>query len=389
MLLAPAISTDAFGSTLVAETVTLFDNKLLGDSQPLLWDDQQTSGSATTSWHEPAAARQIMRVAASTAGTRTRQTYRRIPYQPGKISRTVLTGTLPTPAAGITAYFGRIDAQDGFAFGTKDGRVGFLLRSSSGGSGVVDRWVYADQWNLDSGRFQSIDVTQMCLCVIDYLWQGAGAVSFGLMIGGDLVWMHRETHAGVTDRPYISSPNLPMRYEISNSGVGPASTMTHVCTTVNSIGGHSPEGVVRAQFVGPVGTLSLNSTYAVFGIRQMTGYLDSEIEILQTDVFVTTSDSLRWTLRLNPTIAGSTTFAQSAANSAAETATGGTSNTVSGGTIIAAGYASQASPAREIGQTTLHLGSTLAGVRDQLWLCVTPLTNNLSVHAAVTWREVV
>ena len=39
---------DAFGRLRVSEPTTLFDSKQIFDAQPLLWDDQETSGSGTT-----------------------------------------------------------------------------------------------------------------------------------------------------------------------------------------------------------------------------------------------------------------------------------------------------------------------------------------------------
>ncbi len=47
---------DAFGRKRVSDVFTLFDSKQLYDNLPLLYDDQQVSGSGTTSVHNPAKA---------------------------------------------------------------------------------------------------------------------------------------------------------------------------------------------------------------------------------------------------------------------------------------------------------------------------------------------
>ena len=59
---------DAFGRLRVSNPLTLFDSKQLWDSLPLLWDDQETSGTGTGTAHSGAAARTQLSVSADTAG---------------------------------------------------------------------------------------------------------------------------------------------------------------------------------------------------------------------------------------------------------------------------------------------------------------------------------
>ena len=77
-------SVDAFGRWRVSSPLSLFDSKQLYDSQPLYWDDQQVSGSGTTSTHSTARASTTIAVAGTTIGRRVRQTFQRFNYQPGK-----------------------------------------------------------------------------------------------------------------------------------------------------------------------------------------------------------------------------------------------------------------------------------------------------------------
>ena len=77
-------ASDAFGRLRTSEPYTIFDSKQIFDNQPLFWDDQEESGSGTTSVHDADAARTRIGVANTTAGKRTRQTFMRFNYQPGK-----------------------------------------------------------------------------------------------------------------------------------------------------------------------------------------------------------------------------------------------------------------------------------------------------------------
>ena len=74
---------DAFGRSRVSEPYTVFDSKQLGSNQSLFWDDQETSGSGTSSDYSEDTSSTTLTVSATTAGTRVRQTFQRFNYQPG------------------------------------------------------------------------------------------------------------------------------------------------------------------------------------------------------------------------------------------------------------------------------------------------------------------
>src|SRR3990167_311155 len=92
---------DAFSRLRTSHPLSVFDSKQVFDNLPLIWDDQETSGSGTSSAHSANTASSPLSVSASTAGTRVRQTFRRFNYQPGKAQLVLMTGTLGADAAGI------------------------------------------------------------------------------------------------------------------------------------------------------------------------------------------------------------------------------------------------------------------------------------------------
>ena len=108
---------------------------------------------------------------------------------------------------------------------------------ASGGiiSKVVELRVPSSQFNIDKldGTGPSgvtINLSKMQMFYIDYAWYGAGAIRFGVKDErGQVIYVHRMTHANATTAAYMRSGNLPARYEASNDT--PRTTIT---ATVNS-----------------------------------------------------------------------------------------------------------------------------------------------------------
>ena len=95
---------------------------------------------------------------------------------------------------------------------------------SNGGvvSRVIDFKVPQSQFNIDrlDGTGPSgitLNLSKMQMFYIDYAWYGAGAVRFGVKDEfGEVIYVHRMTHANVKTAAYMRSGNLPARYEAAN-----------------------------------------------------------------------------------------------------------------------------------------------------------------------------
>ena len=95
---------------------------------------------------------------------------------------------------------------------------------SNGGvvSKVVDFKVPQSQFNIDrlDGTGPSgmvLNLSKMQMFYIDYAWYGAGAIRFGVKDEfGEVIYVHRMTHANVKTSAYMRSGNLPARYEAAN-----------------------------------------------------------------------------------------------------------------------------------------------------------------------------
>ena len=401
---------DAFGRARVSNPQTLFDSKNIFDddglasnveNQPLFYDNQETSGSGTSTTYNANESSQTISVGATTAGTRVRQTKMRFNYQPGKSQLVLMTFVLGTQASGITRREGIFDDENGLFLEDDGTDYKFVTRTYTSGS-AVDNEVTQTNWNLDTmdGSGTSgitLDFTKSQILFLDYEWLGVGRVRMGFVVDGKIYYAHEFLNANVLDKVYMQTPNLPLRSEITNDGTGVASSLTQICSSVISEGGSQDLGVQRyASTSGThVDCASENTIYAIVGIRLKAEYLGATIKLLESSVLETTgSKYYEWLILLNPTVAGTFTYSDQT-NSAVQTATGATANTVTGGTYITGGMG--ASSFRGGGfvegevADALRLGSLIDGTPDELVLCVRPIggSTNIDIEGSLSWRELV
>ena len=396
--LADGPALDAFSRLRVSSPFTIFDSKQIFDAAPLFWDDQEVSGSGTTSVYSQDAARSRIGVGATTAGKRVRQTFMRFNYHPGKSQLVYMTGVLGAGGAGIIQEIGMLDDENGIFFRDDEGTVNVVVRSNVTGS-VVEEVVAQSAWNLDvmDGTGPSgitVDWSKVQIFFLDYEWLSAGRVRIGLRINGLEIIVHEFDHANVIATAFMSTPNLPLRYSIENDGTGAASTLDHICSTVISEGGVADLGITRhASSDGATLDAAVTATtYAVLGIRLKAAALGSTVKIISLGLseFIG-SKSYDWVLLLNPTVAGTFTYADET-NSTVQIARGAVANTVTVGTDLAGDVAQstqKGSAITEEIESALRLGSTIAGVPDEMVLCVTPRNGdvNLDIEGSMTWRE--
>jgi len=232
----------------------------------------------------------------------------------------------------------------------------------------------------------TLDPTKSQIVAIDFEWLGVGRVRIGFVVDGAFIYVHEFLHANRTAGVYMSTPNLPLRYEISNNGTGVASSLEHICSSVMSEGGIENLGILRHQDTGLISSLSSNTAYAVMGGRLKSTHIGVSINVENISIIGSANDQAHWELRFGGTVAGTFTY-NNLANSAVQTAIGTNANTITGGTEIDGGYFSTTQGISFTVPNAARLGSTIAGVSQEWQLVIIPITNNMSVRASVTWRE--
>jgi hypothetical protein len=401
---------DAFGRLRVSNPVTLFDSKNIFDdpdlaasveNQPLFYDNQETSGSGTSTAYDNDTASQSLSVSATTAGTRVRQTKMRFNYQPGKSQMILMTFTFAAQESGLTQKEGIFDDNNGLFFIDSGTNYSFVRRTYTSGA-AVDNTVNQSNWNIDTmdGNGTSgitLDFTKTQILFIDYEWLGVGRVRMGWVIDGVIYYAHEFKNANNLSVVYMSTPNLPLRSEISNDGTAGAATMTQICSSVISEGGSQDLGVQRYDSTGGthVDCTTENTIYAILGIRLKSNYLGATVKILEAQIAEHVgSKYYEWMLILNPTVAGTFTYTD-ASYSAVQIAQGATANTVTSGIGIRISGGLGSSAFRGGGEVrggiadALRLGSLIDGTPDEIVLCVKPFggTSALDIEGSLIWRE--
>ena len=391
-------SVDAFARLRVSENFTIFDSKQLHDKQPLFWDEN--IGGVATSVHSTTNAETKMTVTASASDYVIRQTKQRFNYQPGKSQLIFMTFHSPQ-VTGITCRIGCFSGTstnyltpDNGIFFSCDGDISWNIAKN----GTTTETITQANWNVDKldGTGVSgitLDMTDSQILIIDYEWLGVGRVRVGFVINGLIYYCHYFNHANNGfESVYMSTPNLPLRYDIQTDGTN-GSHLDHICSTVISEGGIEQTGILRSIDTGitHVDANTANTTYAVVGMRLKTTHLD----VTNTPEFFSMineqSQDFRWSLCYNPTIAGTFTYTD-VTNSSIQEATGDSTNTVSDeGLVLDSGYIRATnqgggSTGRKF-VTSLRMGSTINEVSDQIVLCVTPLAASADISGSLTFRE--
>jgi len=372
---------------------TIFDTKQLFDSQPLQFDDQEVSGSGTSSSHSADTASTTISVSASTAGKRVRRTFRRFNYESGKSQLVFLTGTFGAGASGITRRIGLFDDDNGIFIEQNGTDIYAVVRSKDTGS-VVNNKIVKGDWNTDKldGLGDSgftLDLSKSQIIAIDYEWLGVGQVRIGFVIEGKVVIVHKFMHANSNEGVYMSTPNLPICYEIENDGTGGAAYLEHICGTVITEGGTFNTGIDHWVSTGDthVDANSADTLYAVAGVRLKSTHLDAGVVIDSINVLGLNNPDYEWVLMRNPTVAGTFTYS-GVTNSAIETAFGATANTITGGHALLGGFGAGNSGSGKIQLAgTNWLGAAIDGTPVELVLCVRPYANNADIQGGMIVRE--
>lgn len=233
---------DAFGRLRVSGPVTIFDSQLEYDGQPLIWNTEaQGTGSET---HLPNESSMRMDVEVTDGDSFVRQTREYFRYQPGKSQLIFMTFSFANIAiANNRKRIGYFDDFNGI-FLEQDGPDTFIVKRTNTSGSPVDLRVAQEDWGLDTfdgngdSRIALAMNNTIQLLVIDLDWLSAGRVRVGFIVGGKIIYAHEFTGSNDLSVPYMSTANLPLRYEISNQDtLLSATSMKAICTSVISEGG--------------------------------------------------------------------------------------------------------------------------------------------------------
>jgi hypothetical protein len=376
----PADAThDAFGRLRVSDPNVLFDSKQVYDSQPLLWSEK-TVGSATATYRANEASTRLT-VTTSASDRVVRQTRQAFNYEPGRSQLAFITFNAKSAVANVEKAVGYYNDDNGLAFVLDGLTPKFRVRSYVSGS-AVDTDVEQSNWNLDAmdGTGPSsidLDWSLNQILVIDFEWLGLGSARLGFVVGGSIVYAHQFNHANILSTVYMSTPNLPVRYEVQNSAASAGASLDAICATVMAEGGERGNGQTFAVDRGVSGLdPSGSDTVGLVALRLKTDRL-GPVRPIDLSVMAPAAADFRWCLLVNPTRgAGTAPSWTSVSDSQIEFDITST-EVLTGGTQIASGYAATglSTASRQI-NPFYALGTDVDGVADELVLAVQQVDGN-------------
>jgi hypothetical protein len=377
-------SVDAFGRFRISEPFTLFDsqNRYAEDDQ----FSSSTSGTGSSVTFATNESSVNMNVGTVSGGKTVRQTFRRMPYQPGKSMLILATFCMNVAKANLRQRIGYFDENNGIYLeqnGTSE--PSFTIRTNTSGSPVNTNTVSQSSWNGDkldgtgpSGYDLNLEVVQIFWT--DLEWLGVGNVRCGFVINGQLIVCHTfqcANQAGKT-KVYMETAILPVRYEIEHTaGTGTGSTLKQICSTVISEGGYQQtvqDTVARRTSV--LGTIS-TTFLPLVSIRLKSTSAGAVVLLNRIIVLPTTNQSYEVCIMKNSTLTGASWTSLSSNVEYDVTATAMTTS-VDG--IYQNDYVTSSAQGRAILAAptgynfAFQLGTSLAGVSDTFTLGIRTIT---------------
>jgi hypothetical protein len=331
-------------------------------------------------------------------------------YVPGRSQLVRFTGLFGTPTANVRQRAGYFNDRNGF-FIEYDGTTLYFVRRTYTGGSAVDTRVARSAWTdpLDGSGPSGLTIdftTKTWLCWIDMEWLGVGRYRFGFAspTTGELVTCYAAAGTNVLALPYMTTANLPVRYEIYNTAAAAATiTMKWICYSVDTEGGD--EGNLPIQNSVDSGTtataLASGSYRPILAIRADSvvsgGSVPNRGQIIVRGISVmnTGNQPINVQVRLNPgtltQAGGAITWANAGAISESAAFTNA-ADTIATGTLIDSFYVNATATAKGSASQDIYMRlplvyTQLGSVQDVLAISAAGLGGTSSAYASIVWSE--
>ena len=388
---------DAFGRLRVSNPFTLFDSSHRFADNGLWSTATATSGAAVFNANQGLV---DLNVTTASGSEVIRETIKVFSYQPGK-SLLVLSTFVMSPAkTNLRQRVGYYGAANGYYLEQDGTTVSFVERSSVSGS-LVNTPVAQASWNVDpmDGSGPSgitLDLTKAQILFMDLEWLGVGTVRIGFVIDGNFYVCHKFQHANIIASTYITTASLPLRYEITNTGVtSGASTLKQICSTVLSEGGYELRGsqqAVGTPITSPRTLTTGGTFYPIVSIRLKSTRLDAVVIATAISVIGNTAANYNWQVVSSGTTTGGS-WVSAGTNSSVEYNLTGSSFT--GGRILASGFftaTASTSVSVDILRAALFNNQLerdgLTGTPYEFTVILAAGTNNETAFVSMDWEEI-
>ena len=392
---------DAFGRLRTSSPVTLFDSShRYRDNNlftTLIVGTGSTVGFVTTQG--------LVNLTVGTGSTDSviRETTKVFSYQPGKSLQIINTFVMNAPKTNLRQRVGYFGADNGIYFEIDGSTVNFVERSIVTGTQTETRtpqsqWLY-DKLDGTGPSGYTLDPSKGQIMWTDIEWLGLGTVRVGFVIDGKFIHCHSFHHANLIQSTYITTASLPLRYEITNTGVTTsASTMKQVCSTVITEGGYELRGLQQAvgtAVTSPVSLTSAGTYYNVVSLRLKSSpdRLDAIVILTAISLLGSTNNAnYNWQIRASGTSSGGN-WVSAGTDSAVDYKLDAA--TYSGGRILAEGFFNSSQqgsvPVDILKEALFKFQLERNGLNKtpyELSLICSSDTSGANVFASMDWEEV-
>jgi len=394
---ANSMAIDAFGRQRVSNPLTLFDSSHRYKDNGL-WNTSTASGG--TAVFSPNEGLVNLNVDTTNGSQVLRETTKVFSYQPGKSLLVFNTFVMAPAQSNLRQRVGYFGTDNGIYFQLNNYTSSFVERSLVTGL-VTETVVNQSAWNVDSldGTGPSgvvLDITKAQIMFMDIEWLGEGTVRVGFIIDGVFLLCHKFNHANYIVSTYITTASLPLRYEITNTGVtANSSTLKQVCSTVISEGGYELRGAQQAvgtPITTPKSLAVAGTYYPVVSIKLRAGYEDAVVILTALSIMGVATGIYNWKVVASGTTSGGA-WVPAGVNSAVEYNITGTS--FAGGRTLASGFltsSTQSSVNLDILKEALFSfqleRDSFTGTSYEISLIVAASTNTELIYSSMDWEEV-
>jgi hypothetical protein len=234
---APQRLRDNLGRFEVSEVQNLFEADFEYSTQPMRWENYIVGGATIA--QVPGSGGVLMSVTSAAGDIAIRQTRPYIRYQPGKTIYMASGTVFGAAYANQTQRVGFFDDGNGIFFEQSAPTV-----ANPSGMGVVyrtdvnsvptDTRISYENWSDPQGIKSTVNWSIIQMIWIEFAWYGAGLLRWGVMIGGEPYVLHQVGIGNKTAQtvPWSRTGNIPVRYELRNSGATTAGTLNHYGVSV-------------------------------------------------------------------------------------------------------------------------------------------------------------
>jgi len=368
--------------------------------------DEETSGGGETSTYEGNGVGSVNMTVTTNNEFVIRQGKEWAYYYPGKPLKAELTASKFQSQTDITKRMGYFSSStvspftsnlDGFLF-ESDGTDQYCCIYRNG---TQLARVAKSNW-LNQNELVNYNPEDFNFYVIEFLYLGGAVVNFWILTEFGLTLVYSYQHINVDQNVFLKSPNQPIRYEIRSGAASAAGEFNHICADVATEGDRNDEiSISRSADIGsePITGLLEDTRYALLGVRLKSASRNIVTDVYGLSVLAANADQLLVTIFAGGTLAANDSgvgFVDDSNSNLqildgfAVQAAGNVADLVHSGGIKLLSFVMQGdSDKDQILQNSRRLGSLIDGTTDEIYLTVTPITNNAQALAAINWKELI